>query len=32
MNIAEVRRAVHNLGGDQLERYIEGLRLAGLLD
>ncbi|MCX5516328.1 hypothetical protein C3941_17050 [Kaistia algarum] len=30
MTLAEVRLAVHNLGGDQLERYMEGLRLAGL--
>jgi adenylate cyclase len=30
MTIAEVRRAVHNLGGADLDRYLEGLRLAGL--
>lgn len=32
MNIDEVRRAVHNLSGEELERYLEGLRLAGLPD
>jgi adenylate cyclase len=30
MTLAEVRQAVHNLGGPELERYMEGLRLAGL--
>ncbi len=30
MTMAEVRDAVHNLGGAELERYMEGLRLAGL--
>ncbi|HWJ74745.1 MAG TPA: tetratricopeptide repeat protein [Kaistia sp.] len=30
MTLAEVRRAVHNLGGAEMERYMEGLRLAGL--